>query len=96
MWTSVLWEMWNSDSVSMTWADVVFGTMVLTVETGISLMELDCLSPHLLLIPLRFPGGGDIYEVREAQRVYLHRRNNPTSPVGIYRCDISVYDYTIV
>ena len=32
--------------------------------------------------------GGDIYEVREAQRVDLRRRNNANSPAGIYRCDI--------
>ena len=34
-------------------------------------------------------GGDDIYEGRGAQRVDLHYSNNPTSPVGIYRCDIS-------
>ena len=38
---------------------------------------------------LPFPGGGDIYENRGAQRVELHRRNSATSPVGIYRCDIA-------
>ena len=38
---------------------------------------------------LPFSGdGGDIYEFRGDQRVYLGHRNNPTSPVGIYRCDI--------
>ena len=37
---------------------------------------------------LPFPGGGDIYEVREAQRVGLSHRNNANSPTGIYRCDI--------
>ena len=38
---------------------------------------------------LPFSGGdGDISEYRRAQRVSLHRSNNPTSPVGIYRCDI--------
>ena len=37
---------------------------------------------------LPFPGGGDIYETRGAQRVDIRRRNNATSPVGIYRCDI--------
>ena len=31
----------------------------------------------------------DFYENRGAQRVALHRSNNPTSPVGIYRCDIA-------
>ena len=30
----------------------------------------------------------NIYENRDAQRVDLRRRNNATSPVGIYRCDI--------
>ena len=41
--------------------------------------------------------GGDIFEVREAQRVDLRRRNSATSPVGIYRCDIqtiAVHDDT--
>ena len=45
---------------------------------------------------LPFPGNGDIFEQREAQRVDLRRRNNATSPVGIYRCDIptiAVHDY---
>ena len=37
---------------------------------------------------LPFPGGGDISEIRVAQRVHLHRRNNANSPVGIYRCTI--------
>ena len=36
----------------------------------------------------RLPFSGSIYEHRGHQRVYLGRRNNPTSPVGIYRCDI--------
>ena len=41
-----------------------------------------------------FPDGtrlqfsGSMYENRGYQRVYLGRRNNPTSHVGIYRCDI--------
>ena len=34
-------------------------------------------------------GGDDIYEGRGAQRADLCHSNNPTSPVGIYRCDIS-------
>ena len=33
-------------------------------------------------------GGGDIYKRRDAQVVHLRRRNNATSPSGIYRCDI--------
>ena len=37
---------------------------------------------------LPFSGGGNIYESRGVKRVDLGRRNNPTSPVGIYRCDI--------
>ena len=38
---------------------------------------------------LPFSGeSGDIYEVYEAQRVDLHRRNNADMPSGIYRCDI--------
>ena len=36
---------------------------------------------------LPFSGGGDIYERRVAQQVYLHRRNNGDTS-GIYRCDI--------
>ena len=38
-----------------------------------------------------------IFERRRSQRVDLRRRNNATSPVGIYRCDIPttvVYDNT--
>ena len=41
---------------------------------------------------LLFPTYGDIYEYRGYQRVYLSQRNNPTSPVGIYRCDIPTND----
>ena len=38
---------------------------------------------------LPFPGEpGDIYETRGNQKVYLRRRNNANSPVGIYRCGI--------
>ena len=37
---------------------------------------------------LPFPGIGDIYEAREAQRVDIRRRNNATRPSGIYLCDI--------
>ena len=46
----------------------------------------------------RLPFSGSIYEYRVSQRVDLRRRNNPTSPVGIYRCDIptiAVYDNDI-
>ena len=46
---------------------------------------------------LGFPFFNDIYEWRRAQRVYLSRRNNANSPVGIYRCDIpteAVHDET--
>ena len=32
---------------------------------------------------------GDIFEQRLAQRVDLRRRNSATSPVGIYRCEIT-------
>ena len=38
---------------------------------------------------LPFPGFGDIYEVRGAQRVDLRRRNNADIPSGIYRCHIA-------
>ena len=37
---------------------------------------------------LPFPGSGDIFESRGAQRVDIRHRNSATSPVGIYRCDI--------
>ena len=40
-------------------------------------------------------GGGNIYRSRAAQVVHLHRRNDATSPSGIYHCDIetnSVHD----
>ena len=36
----------------------------------------------------RLPFSGDIFESRGHRRVDLRRRNNPTSPVGIYPCDI--------
>ena len=55
--------------------------MVLIVETGISLMELDCLSKHLIIILLRFV---------ELGRVEIGRNSGANSPtVGIYHCDIS-------
>ena len=38
-------------------------------------------------VRLPFPGSGDIFEYRGAQRVDLHRSSD-TSPTGIYRCDI--------
>ena len=53
---------------------------VLIGETGFSLMELDC----------PFPGGGDIYESRGSQGVYLHHRNNASSPTGIYLCAVTI------
>ena len=37
---------------------------------------------------LPFPGGGDIFEARDAKRVDLSHTNNATSPTGVYRCDI--------
>ena len=33
-------------------------------------------------------GSGDIYKHREAVKVDLRRRNNATSPTGIYHCEI--------
>ena len=45
----------------------------------------------------RLPSPTFIFESRGSQRVDLRRRNNATSPVGIYRCDIpttAVYDNT--
>ena len=37
---------------------------------------------------LPFPGSGDIFEARRAQRVDIQRRNSATLPIGIYHCDI--------
>ena len=53
--------------------------MVLIVETGIYFTNGT---------RLPFPGGGDIFESRDAQRVDLSHTNNATSPTGVYRCDI--------
>ena len=33
-------------------------------------------------------GGGDIYKLRDAQKVHIRRRNDAMSPSGIYRCEI--------
>ena len=33
-------------------------------------------------------GSGDIYKHRDDQVIHLRRRNNATSPSGIYRCEI--------
>ena len=56
MWTSVKWEMIpvvvTVFSVLLTWTHVVVVVRVLIVETGTSLMELDCLSLVVLVIPL--------------------------------------------
>ena len=41
-------------------------------------------------------GGGDIYQVRGAQRIDLRRRNNADSPSGIYRCKIPTDDGDLV
>ena len=32
--------------------------------------------------------GGDIYRIRNAQRVILKRRNNAMGPSGLYRCEV--------
>ena len=45
---------------------------------------------------LPFPGGGDIFEQRVAQRIDLRHWNSATSPVGIYRCDIQTNDHISV
>ena len=37
---------------------------------------------------LNADGGGDIYRRRDAQVIHLRRRNNATSPSGIYHCEI--------
>ena len=50
------------------------------MDTGISLMELDCLLLILMLIRLRF-----VY-----QTVDIRRNTNANSPNGIYRCDIII------
>ena len=44
---------------------------------------------------LPFPGSGDIYESRGAQRVDLHRTSG-ISPSGIYRCDIQTTAVSLV
>ena len=41
-------------------------------------------------------GGGDIFQLRGAQRIDLHRRNNALSPSGIYRCEIPTDDGDLV
>ena len=33
-------------------------------------------------------GSGDIYRSRSAQVIHIRRRNNATSPSGVYRCEI--------
>ena len=38
---------------------------------------------------LPIPGEGNITEGRKSQRVEIRRKNNATSPSGIYRCDIA-------
>ena len=38
---------------------------------------------------LPFPGDGDIFEARLAQRVDVRVTNNANSPTGIYHCDIA-------
>lgn len=37
---------------------------------------------------LPFSGDDDIFEGRAERRVYLRRRNNSTTPTGLYHCDI--------
>ena len=37
---------------------------------------------------LPFPGSGNIFESRQAQRVELRRINNDNGPTGIYHCDV--------
>ena len=39
-------------------------------------------------VPSDSDAGGDIYKRRGVVRVDLRRRNNATSPSGIYRCEI--------
>ena len=39
---------------------------------------------------------GDIYQDRGAQRIELRRRNNATSPSGIYHCEIPTDDGDLV
>ena len=55
--------------------------MVLIVETGISQMELNCHSPHRLLI-----SSVNTYEAHVSQRVDIRRNSSANSPTGIYRC----------
>ena len=44
--------------------------------------------PDGTLLPFYTPSDEDIVEDREPQVVHLRRRNDATSPSGIYRCDI--------
>ena len=44
--------------------------------------------PNGILLPFYTHNDEDIVEDREPQVVHLRRRNNATSPSGIYRCDI--------
>ena len=39
---------------------------------------------------LPIAGGGDIFEHRTVQQVYIARQNDANSPSGVYRCDIQV------
>ena len=41
-------------------------------------------------------GGGDIYQLRGAQRIDILRRNNVLSPSGIYHCEIPTDDGDLV
>ena len=56
----------------------------------------DLYFPNGTRLPFSRGLGDYVYEARVAQRVELRRRNNATSPSGIYRCDIqtdAVHDY---
>ena len=73
---SLVGDYYRNGSVLLTWPHVVVLMRGLIVETGISLMELDCHS-------------GLIFESLGDQRVNLFRRSGGNSPVGIYRCYIA-------
>jgi len=44
--------------------------------------------PNGTRLPFSTNSDNKIFEVREAQRIYLTRRKNPVTPEGIYRCDV--------
>ena len=92
MWTSVKWGMMVTVfSVSLTCTHVVTVLMVLIVETGISLMELDCHS-LLMVISIRVVVLRElIYVVTLTLTHGIYRRGIPTTAVHDDRDRDTVY-----